>query len=138
MGRAATPASVWETARSIRPATHHEPKTTTMRLAKVRTTNYRPPPTAGKPSPVERRPGATTGGSVSPMTGLDHLDAINRRESAEHERAIAGYDEDTLLAVAEDLGKRAVWDRKNPEHRWTMARKAAVLRRLDKLNAFQP
>ncbi|MFZ9938223.1 MAG: hypothetical protein ACO3JG_14385 [Luteolibacter sp.] len=92
-----------------------------MRIAKVRTTNFRP--TAGKPSPVGRRTAATTGGS---MTGLDHLAAIQRREAAEHDRAVAGYLPETVAAAFEELRRRAAYDRKNPEHRWILARKAAL------------
>lgn len=71
-------------------------------------------------------------------TGLDYLAASQARECAEHNRAIRDFDENTLLAIAGDLGRRICSDRKNPEHRWTMARKAAVLRRLDHLKAFTP
>ena len=104
-----------------------------IRPAKVRVTNYRPPG-AGASRPLERAT-VTRGGS---MTGLDHLDAINRQEAAEHDRAIADYDEDTLLAIACDLGKRYACNRKDPEQRWVMARKAAVLRLLDRKGAFKP
>lgn len=92
-----------------------------MRIAKVRTTNFRP--TAGKPSPVGRRTAATTGGS---MTGLDQLDTIQRREAAEHDRAIASYPPELVAAAYEDLHRRNAYDRKNPEQRWVMARKAAL------------
>ena len=92
-----------------------------IKFPKVRITDNRP--TAAKSSPVERRAGATTGGSVS---GLDYLEAIQSREKAEHDRAIRDYDEDTLLAAAEDLAKRRAWDRRNAEHRWIMGRVAAI------------
>ena len=97
-----------------------------MKLAKSRITDFRPPPRAGAFSPVERRRGATTGGSVAAMTGLDHLDAIARREAMEHDRAVAGYSRDLLADVWDDLCRRPAYDRKNPEHRWILARKAAV------------
>jgi hypothetical protein len=96
-----------------------------VRIAKVRTQNFRPPPTVGNSSPVGRRTAATTGGSVS---GLDALEAIQRREAAEHDRAVAGYEPETALAAFEDLQRRNAWERKNPEHRWIMARKAALAR----------
>jgi hypothetical protein len=101
-----------------------------LRIAKVRTQNFRPPPTVGKPSPVGRRTAATTGGSVSGVSGLDALEAIQRREAAEHDRAVAGMETELLMEIAIDLGRRRVWNRKDPEQRWVMARKAAVLRSL--------
>jgi hypothetical protein len=97
-----------------------------IRIAKVRTQNFRPPPTVGNSSPVGRRTAATTGGSV----GLDYLDAIQRREAAEHDRAVAGMETELQMEIAIDLGRRLVWNRKDPEQRWVMARKAAVLRAL--------
>jgi|694.fasta_scaffold35019_7 hypothetical protein len=97
-----------------------------LRIAKVRTQNFRPPPTVGKPSPVGRRTAATTGGSVSGVSGLDALEAIQRREAAEHDRAVAGYEPEMVAAAYEDLHRRNAWERKNPEHRWIMARKAAL------------
>lgn len=102
-----------------------------MRLAKVRITDHRP--TAGKPSPVGRRTAATTGGS---MTGLDYLTASQARDAAAHDKAIRDYDEETLLTAATDLGKRRVFDRKDPEHRWVMNRRAALLRELDRKGAL--
>jgi hypothetical protein len=99
-----------------------------MKLAKVRTTNYRPP-AAGASSPLERR-GATRGGSVDGMDGLDHLWAAQTAEAANADAWVSGYDNDTLRGIARDLGGERVWDRKDPIQRWKMARKAAVLRRL--------
>jgi hypothetical protein len=85
-----------------------------MKIAKVRRTNYRPAPTPAVPD------------------ALDHLSAINRREQAEHDRALAGYGEFTLRAIGVDLGRRHCCDRGNPEQRWIMHRLAAVGRRLSK------
>lgn len=94
-----------------------------MRLAKVRITDHRP--TAGKPSPVGRRTAATTGGS---MTGLDHLAAIQKREAAEHDKAVAHYTPRLIEAAYNDLHGRNAWNRKDPEQRWVMARLAALRR----------
>lgn len=96
-----------------------------MRISKVRITDNRPPPTAGKPSPVGRRHVATTGGGV---TGLDYLEAAQQREAAEHDRAVRDYEPETVALAWDDLTARNCWDRKNPEHRWVMARRAALRR----------
>lgn len=102
-----------------------------VKFSKVRVTDNRPG--AGAKRPLERA-AATRGGSVS---GLDHLTLIQQREAAEHDRAIMGYGEDTLLAAAQDLGHRRAWNRKDNEHRWVMNRVAAILRVLDKKGAFR-
>jgi hypothetical protein len=94
-----------------------------MRLAKVRITDYRPPG-AGGISPLERG-AATRGGS---MSGLEHLSAIQAREAMEHDRAVRDYLPETVEAAWNDLAGRAVHDRRNPEHRWVMARRAALRR----------
>jgi hypothetical protein len=94
-----------------------------IRIPKVRITDHRPPG-AGAPSPLERR-GATRGGS---MTGLDLLSESQRREAAEHDRAVADYSPATVEAAWNDLNARQAWDRKDPEHRWVMARRAALRR----------
>ncbi len=85
-----------------------------MRIAKVRRTNYRPQAAAPVPD------------------AFDHLAAANRREQAEHDKALAGYGEFTLRAIGSDLGRRHCADRGNPEQRWIMHRLAAVGRRLAK------
>ena len=103
-----------------------------LRIAKVRITNHRPP-TAGSRSPLEAAR-LTSGGN---LTGLDYLTAVQEREKREHDRAVRDYDEETLLAAAQDLGKRMAWDRKDPEARWVMARKAALMRALDRKGAFK-
>lgn len=95
-----------------------------IRFPKVRITDHRPPG-AGSPSPLERR-GATRGGSV---TGLDYLTASQRREAEQHDRAVKDYGPALLDSAYEDLKARPANDRKNPEHRWIMARRAALLRR---------
>jgi hypothetical protein len=81
---------------------------------------------------VEKRRASTTGGS---MTGLDYLEAIQKREAAEHDKAVRDYTPHTVEAAWNDLAGRECWNRKDPEHRWIMSRRAAVLRRLRVLTA---
>jgi hypothetical protein len=81
-----------------------------MRLAKVRIT----PPAVG--------------GSGPRMDGLDHLALIHRREAAEHDRNVRDYSPATVAAAWDDLAGREAWDRKNPEHRWVLERRAALRR----------
>ena len=52
------------------------------------------------------------------------------KDAAEHDRAIDGHSEETLCAMAADLGARNAFDRRDHEHRWVMGRRAAVLRKL--------
>lgn len=66
--------------------------------------------------------------SVGRMTGLDMLTASQRREAAEHDRAVRDYTPETVEAAYFDLDARRAWDKKDHEHRWIMARKAALLR----------
>jgi hypothetical protein len=102
----------------------------TFRKPKVVITNYRaaPPPAAGRGFPLERelaRPGA-----VASQHCWDKVGAAAKKEAAEHDRAVVMLSEETLLAVAADLGIRRPSNRRDPEERWLMGRKAAVLRRL--------
>jgi len=83
-----------------------------MRISKVRITNHR--------------------ASSAPATGLDFLTESQKREAAEHDRAVAGMEPELLIEIRADLGKRRAWDRKNPEHRWVMARLAAACRKLQR------
>lgn len=92
----------------------------------VRITDHRPPGAGGNPS-LERR-GATRGGSVAGMSGLDHLTESQRRSAAEHDRAVRDYSPETVEAAWFDLDARKAWDRKDPEQRWVMDRKAALRR----------
>ena len=62
------------------------------------------------------------------MTGLEHLARIQKAEAVEHDRAVADYPAWLLESAYEDLEARVVFDRKNPEHRWVMARRAALKR----------
>ncbi len=81
-----------------------------MRMAKVRTTNYRAP-AAGK-------------------SGLDYLSESQRREALAHDRHVACLSRETVEAAARDLLGRVAGNRADPEQRWVMARKAALLRRI--------
>lgn len=103
-----------------------------IKFPKVRITDNRPT-RAGASSPLDGSRSRTNGGSV----GLECLTTIQQREAMEHDRAILGYGEETLLAAAQDLGHRRCWNRKDPEHRWVMNRVAAILRALDRKGAFQ-
>ena len=93
-----------------------------MRISKVRITDHRP--RAGRQSPLEADR-LSRGGS---MAGLDYLEAAQKREAAEHDKAVRDYDPQTVEAAFMDLAGRPVSDRKNPEHRWVMARRAALRR----------
>jgi hypothetical protein len=84
-------------------------------------TNYR------RPKCVITRPG-----SNDPW---EMLASNNERRANVHDQAVAGYGVELLTCVAADLGKRFAVDRKDPEQRWIMDRKAAVMRRLSK---FKP
>lgn len=91
-----------------------------MRMAKVRIT--RP---GGNP-PLEAAK-LTRGGSVG-RSGLEYQPQSQKREAAEHDRAIRDYDPATVEAAWNDLNAREVWNKKDPEHRWVMARRAALRR----------
>ncbi len=62
------------------------------------------------------------------MDGLEHLALIHRREAAEHDRNVRDYSPATVAAAWDDLAGREAWDRKNPEHRWVLERRAALRR----------
>jgi hypothetical protein len=52
------------------------------------------------------------------------------REQEEHDRNISGLANFTLIAAAKDLDARRAFDRRNPEHRWIMSRRAALHREI--------
>jgi hypothetical protein len=52
------------------------------------------------------------------------------RERQEHDRNIAGLADATILAASRDLDQRRAYDKKNPEHRWIMSRRAALHREI--------
>ena len=83
-----------------------------------------------RPKSVTTRPGSDDAWGV--------MAANNARRANEHDRAIADYGIPLLRVLAEDLGKRFAHDRKDPEQRWVMDRKAAVLRRLCNIQPTYP
>lgn len=95
-----------------------------MRISKVRITDNRPP-RAGASSPLDGAGRRTNGGNFS---GLDYLEVIQKKEAAEHDRNVRDYEPETVEAAFMDLAKRPAHERKNPEHRWVMARRAALRR----------
>lgn len=86
-------------------------------LSKVRRQNFRD----------SYLPPATT---APAMSGLDHLARIQSQEDAQHDKWVADLSLETLRQIWLDLQNRPAYDRRNPEHRWTMGRRAAVGRRL--------
>jgi hypothetical protein len=58
------------------------------------------------------------------------------REQAEHDHAIEQYGVEMCKNTLADIDRHKPFDRKNPEHRWLMSRRAAILRKLVKLNAL--
>lgn len=56
-------------------------------------------------------------------------------EDAQHDRAIAAYSESLLASTFADLGSRRAFNRRDPEQRWVMARRAAIARRLIRIRA---
>jgi len=49
---------------------------------------------------------------------------------ADHDKEARRLGNQTLIAAAEDLNARIVWDRKDPEQRWILQRRAALLREI--------
>lgn len=80
------------------------------RRSKSRVTDYRP---AGKRS-----------------DSFERSDRASKQEAANHDAWAAGLSRETVVLAAGDLCKARAHDRKNPEHRWIMGRKAALLRRI--------
>lgn len=97
-----------------------------MKISKVRKTDYRG---LGESSPVGRsypQPRAAASQNVSWDAYADR----QAKDAAEHDKAVDGHTEETLCAMAKDLGSRMAHDRRDHEQRWVMGRKAAVLRKL--------
>lgn len=83
--------------------------------------DYRPP-SAGATRTTGAPAGATRGGS---------LPAFSRPNDADqHDNEARRLPDQTLVAAAEDLNARKVWDQKDPETRWVLARRAALLREI--------
>ncbi len=87
-----------------------------MRISKVRVTNLGRCPRAERNQWNGR--------------GLELLAEKQAAENKQHDGWVAILDMDTLLCAAHDLAERLAHDRKDPEQRWVMGRKAAILRRL--------
>jgi len=49
---------------------------------------------------------------------------------ADHDKEARRLPDQTLIAAAEDLNSRTVWDRRDPEQRWILQRRAALLREI--------
>lgn len=67
------------------------------------------------------------------MTGMEHLNRLQMQEAADHDKAVRTLSNRTLIAAAKDLSNRPpAYNRKDPEQRWTMARKAALRREIQR------
>jgi hypothetical protein len=55
---------------------------------------------------------------------------IRDPEMTDHDREARRLGNQTLIAAAEDLAARTVWDRKDPEQRWILQRRAALMREI--------
>ena len=100
-----------------------------LRRPKSTVTDYRPPG-AGARSPLERDSQPRPRAAASPETCWDAKGRRDAAEAAQHDKWVATLSPATLQAVAKDLANRCPHDRRDPEQRWLMGRKAAVLRRL--------
>ncbi len=128
-----------------------------MKIARVRITDYRPPGAATS-SPLERRHGATRGGSLpapgpsghySPKAqpaprkptpspeaqarnaaSLDRSYQRTRDTAAEHDKAVSIFEAETLLEMKVHLQRMDAHNQRDAEHRWIAQRRAAVSRRL--------
>lgn len=105
-----------------------------IRFSKVRITDHRRPPGAGRVSPLERQ-GATRGGSVAGMTGLERIAANQAREAAEHDRNIQDYTPAMMPAIYDDVCRKisefpsfGLTKDEKWELLWLKQRKAALLR----------
>jgi hypothetical protein len=96
-----------------------------MKISKVKTTDYRGP---GGSSPVGRKYPQPRAAACQPA--WDAYADRQAKDAAEHDKAVDGLSEETLSAMAKDLGARNAHDRRDHEQRWVMGRKAAVLRKL--------
>jgi hypothetical protein len=68
------------------------------------------------------------------MSGLEHLSESQKAEAAAHDKAVATLSNAAVIAAATDLCRRRPHDRKDPEQRWTLACKAALLREVKRRN----
>lgn len=51
-------------------------------------------------------------------------------EKESHDKNVRGLRDETLLAAMKDLGGQRLFDRKNPETRWKLERRAALQREI--------
>lgn len=66
---------------------------------------------------------------TAPATvGLDRLTDSQRRDADTHDKFVRDYTAEMLAEAFDDLEHRAVYDRRDPEHRWVMGRRAALAR----------
>lgn len=72
------------------------------------------------------------------MSGLEHLASLQAKEAADHDNAVATLNPSIVIAAANDLSRRHAHNRKDPEQRWVMGRKAALLRRIYREELLQP
>lgn len=68
------------------------------------------------------------------MNGLKHLQENQQRDALEHDKAVSILSAATVIAAAKDLMGRCAHNRKDPEQRWTMERKAALRREIVRRN----
>lgn len=74
------------------------------------------------------------GGEVrETVTGLDYLTESQKREAATHDAFIRDYNLETISEAFDDLSNRVAFDKRNPEHRWVMGRRAALARKAQSL-----
>lgn len=97
------------------------------KFAKVRKTDYRALPEAAGCN--RALPGY---GSPRVKDGLDYLADAKTADQQRHDKAVATLSVGAVLAAAKDLGRRRCWDYKDPEHRWSLGRLAALARRIDR------
>ena len=86
-------------------------------LAKVRRTDFRQKQEAAK---------------AAAWAPLERGQTARDVEAKAHDKAVATLAPETVLAAARDLGKRGCWDYRDPEHRWSLGRLAALARRIDR------
>lgn len=53
-------------------------------------------------------------------------------DEARHDPWVRNLSDHALCTAAADLCSRAAFDRRNPEHNWTMGRRASLLREIDR------
>jgi hypothetical protein len=64
-----------------------------------------------------------------------HTLAPEQVEARDHDKWVEGLSIQTLQAAGRDLLSRTLWHRRDPEHRWGMSRRAAIMRALSRKGA---